>query len=236
MIPARTRSLSCQFVLVTWNGNDGAIAERGAALELDERRRRRDPARRQVDPLGPELVVQRAADRHVIRAAGTGRRRRGRTDGSGSAAGSPRPCSVTPGGRRGGHVAEAPVLGEVAQRPLEQVVTGRAAGEPQPVERHAVGERGQIDVRVGHVEARGRRRRLSQREHAVREVGPCRRRTPTAPASPRTGRASRRATRATAGTGSWLRPASSLRKVALQLPAALEDVERALEVRLARRA
>ena len=59
--------------------NDRALAEGGAALELHEGRRRRDAARRQVDPLRPVLVVDRAADRDVAQRRETGRRRRART-------------------------------------------------------------------------------------------------------------------------------------------------------------
>ena len=64
-MPASRRSLSCQSALVTWNGIVDCLAPRRAALELDVGLARREAAGADVHPLGIEGVGERRADRHV---------------------------------------------------------------------------------------------------------------------------------------------------------------------------
>ena len=152
MMPASSWSLSCQSRLVTWNG----MRERSPHAVVPWKRRRsvRSVANRlgvELDRVRVEAVGQLAGDRQVRRQ----RQRRERPPlvaawpaSAARAAASDAVIVATPAGGVTATCALAAVLGEAAERPLEQVAPGRArrrsGGRGSLLE---VGERREIDVR-----------------------------------------------------------------------------------------
>src|SRR5450759_2901881 len=120
------------------------------------------------------------------------------------------------------------MLREGAERPLEQVLAAGPTERPNAAHLEGVRELQQVDVLVAHLPAGNRRARVGERRHQVPElcaavVEPCRRvryleaeRLPEERA-PQVGKAEHVDVREGAG------------KIALQLVAALEQVERPLE-------
>ncbi|MCK7518649.1 MAG: hypothetical protein MZV64_13480 [Ignavibacteriales bacterium] len=107
-----------------------------------KRRVGRDAARRDVDPLGPELVVEGAADRRRRPGAGTGRRTRGRSDGGRVRARQRPPLQRHARRRHGRDGAVAAVLVPVPEPPLEQVAARwRVPARRRPFISMRVGER-----------------------------------------------------------------------------------------------
>ncbi len=148
----------------------GSVAEGRASLEFDVGAFGGQVTRVDLQPLGREAVDELAADRgrhgkqaQVPLGAVLGRERVNRRLFGCGRARQQRP----PFRRHDAHAAAATVLRERAERPLEHVVAGGRAQQPQAAHPDGVREQREIDVAVGQVEPSDRRRRGGERRHQV---------------------------------------------------------------------